>query len=442
MLQQLSLSIIYLLEFLIEYLFFSQISTRKPKFALRITVSFLVFEAAGLVNYMFGNSLVANTVYYFAACLFFALFCYTTPVLQSVFYVTLMYGFSTVSEFGVIFFVTSVLKVNITAYNADPVLMLLMGFLCKTIYFAICVVLVRFAQRKSDSPKLPLSFFVYPVATATSIVMLWVLTLKYEFSFETRIILAAVSFILIMATLTLFLTYQQNIKKENEHTLVKTEYHRLQTEQNYYDILNHQNQQLRIYAHDAKNHLNTIRSLNQNPDIEQYIEQMYTNLCDYSNTVSHSGNKTLDVILGRYKTESDIKNINFSFDVRLSNLSEIDSFDLVAILDNLLDNAFESAVKSDERLVRIETGHRNNYDVIIITNSCNKEPVINKNKIVTTKEDKEEHGFGLKSVMQTIEKYGGDIDWEYEPSNKIFMLTATVHQNAGALPPRRKRRFG
>lgn len=46
---------------------------------------------------------------------------------------------------------------------------------------------------------------------------------------------------------------------------VRSELSRIQSEKNYYQILEQQNQQLMIYAHDAKNHLAAIRSLNRDP---------------------------------------------------------------------------------------------------------------------------------------------------------------------------------
>lgn len=129
-----------------------------------------------------------------------------------------------------------------------------------------------------------------------------------------------------------------------------------------------------LYAHDAKNHLATIKGLNNNPKIDKYLEKMTDSLTAYSN-ISHSGNMTLDVIINRYITECNLKNIKFSFDVRLSNLLFVDVIDLVAILDNLLDNALEAEEKSDRKAVSLETDYRNSYEVIIVTNSCAKNPV-------------------------------------------------------------------
>ena len=78
----------------------------------------------------------------------------------------------------------------------------------------------------------------------------------------------------------------------------------------------------------------------------------------------------LDVIISKYATECEIKNISFSFDVCVTNLKYVKSNDLVTILSNALDNAIEAAEKSSSKTINIATDHINTYDVVTITNSC------------------------------------------------------------------------
>ena len=414
---------VYLFELIIEYNFFSRVSQLKNKYLpLRILAGILLFENAVILNNVFSNSIVINAVYYFMVSLIFSFLCFSLPNKQRIFYVILLYGFSFLPEFGTVFIISAIFKVDVNAYNSDTILLIIMGCISKLIYFVICQILLQFIEKNKQHSKFPLTLYIYPFVTISLIVILWLLTLRYDFTYEIRVLLAAISIFLLGATMVLFLSYQKNLKKENEYVLLRAENNRLQTEKTYYDILEHQNQQLMIYAHDAKNHLNTIKDLNENPIIDKYIKQMYDNLIDYS-SVCHSGNITLDVILNRYKTESKLKGIDFSFDVRLSNLKFVDDFDLVTILDNLLDNAMEAAEKSNNKTVSFETDRRNNYEVVIIFNSCDQKPSISKNRLVTTKKDKLLHGLGLKSVFNTLKKYDGDIYWEYIEDTKQFIAT-------------------
>lgn len=435
MIQHISFMFIYLFEMMIEYIFFSRISKVKPHLPIRIFIGTILFVFAVVINYIFENSIAINAVYFFTANLVFSFLCFSLPFKQRIFYVIVLYVFSLLPEFGTIFIISSIFRVDVNAYNSDPILLIIIGCISKTLYFIICLILLRFIEKEKNHSKFPTTLYIYPFVTVCSIVMLWVLALKYEFTYGIRTLLASVSIILLGATIVLFLSYQQNIKKENEYILLKSEYNRLQTEKTYYDILEHQNQQLMIYAHDAKNHLNTIKDLNTNPVIDKYIKQMYDNLIDYS-SVSHSGNMTLDVILNRYKTESKLNDIEFTFDVRLCNLSFVEDFDLVTILDNLLDNAIEAAKKSNAKVVSIETDRRNNYEVVIVTNSCDQKPVTSDNRLITTKKDKAIHGLGLRSVAKTLKRYDGDIAWEYLETEREFITTVMMRNPCAVLRSR------
>lgn len=139
--------------------------------------------------------------------------------------------------------------------------------------------------------------------------------------------------------------------------------------------------------------------------------------------LSHSGNHMLDVIINRYVTECKIKEVSFSFDVRLANFKYIDNYDLVTIFGNILDNALEAAMKSDKKKICLLTEHRNTYDVVILSNSCDDFPFKDSGILETTKGNKKTHGLGLKSVTKALKKYNGDLEWDYNDKDKVFTIT-------------------
>ena len=100
---------------------------------------------------------------------------------------------------------------------------------------------------------------------------------------------------------------------------------------------------------------------------------------------------------------------------------------MVTILGNLLDNALEAAKTSTQKTVTFETDYRNDFSVIIISNSCDTNPILNgKTLPSTTKANKQLHGFGLKSVRNTLKKYNGDISFDYDNREKVFVVTVMV----------------
>ena len=92
--------------------------------------------------------------------------------------------------------------------------------------------------------------------------------------------------------------------------------------QSYYQILDQQNQQLMIYAHDAKKHLAAIQALNDDPAIGGYVTKLSDQLRDYSRSCN-SGNKLLDVMLHKYSIDCNMRGISFEYDVKVCNLTQL-----------------------------------------------------------------------------------------------------------------------
>ena len=158
---------------------------------------------------------------------------------------------------------------------------------------------------------------------------------------------------------------------------VENELLRLRQEQNYYEILERQNEGLMIYVHDTKKHLAAIASLNRDPVISEYVGKLSDQLKSYSKNC-HSGNKLLDVMIHKYELDCESKGLLFYYNFRQCNLSEVLDIDLVAIVGNLMDNAVKAAEKSKKKNITLETTRRNFYSVLIISNSCDTAPITKK----------------------------------------------------------------
>ena len=93
-------------------------------------------------------------------------------------------------------------------------------------------------------------------------------------------------------------------------------------------------------------------------------------------------------------------------------LSFMDTTDICAIFCNVLDNAVEaaSAVTAPERrTVSLKVRALGNLVHISAVNGCDRPPVRDEHGYVTTKSDKTAHGFGLKSIAETVRKYDGEM---------------------------------
>lgn len=419
--------LVYFFEMLISYLFFSKVAERRGLPLQCWLIGLLCFDSAAVANLLSDNTVWVNLISFCLANFTFAVLCFHMKPSTAVFYSFILTALMSALEIMVIF-VTSVLRgSDATNYNSDVILLVLYITISKTLYFLTCLILANHIINNKGQRKFPLGLYVYPAGTFICLTLFWYICTQQTLNYISQCLLAVVSMILFGSTVVLFITYQHSLERENEYMLVESEYKRLQVEKSYYDILEHQNQQLMLYAHDVKNHLNCIQNLNKDSRVNSYIEKLSEQLNRYTSHC-HSGNQILDVIISKYAATCELKGIHFEYDVRLCNLSHIDDFDLVAILGNLLDNALTAAEQSKHKELSVSTALRNSYCVIVIENSCDTEPVSHGNRLLTTKRDGRLHGFGLKSVEKTLKKYQGDFGWEYNNINNRFITTVMLGQ--------------
>lgn len=144
-----------------------------------------------------------------------------------------------------------------------------------------------------------------------------------------------------------------------------------------------------------------------------------------------TGNPVTDVIINRYEALAAEKQTSFESDFIFPESFGISVFDLSVILNNALENALEACERMPEGKRRYITLHsfcRGNMFFVEVQNSfCGfllhqKE----ENRLKTTKEDKELHGFGLKNIENCAEKYYGRA--EYSAQNGEFQLCVMLQK--------------
>lgn len=419
------ISLTYFMEMLIAYFFFSQIGERKVTSIKCVLVGTLLFESGALVNFLLSNIVWVNTIYFLVISLLFGFICYKIKFTRLIFYSALLDIFSTALEFATIFLVSAITNTDTKAYLNQIDMLILELVISKLLYFLICGITAQLAKKEKVNIKFPLVLYMYPITVIAGLLVFWDICVNSDIIYQQKIALAVISLALFFSVVLLFIMYQHNIEKENELFLLQNELDKIETDKTYYDILEKQNQDLLIYAHDTKKHLSAINELNENSVIADYINDMVTALKAHSKT-SHSGNHMLDVILNRYETECELKSIDFSYDVKLCNLDFLENYDLVTILGNLLDNAVRAAENTENAFISFYTHYTNTYAVLEISNKCNTPPVFSNNELLTTKVNKRQHGLGIKSVKRTLKKYSGDLEWKYNDKDNIFTAVVMI----------------
>ena len=104
------------------------------------------------------------------------------------------------------------------------------------------------------------------------------------------------------------------------------------------------------------------------------------------------------------------------------NLNFLAPIDITTIFGNLLDNAIEATekVEPSKRAISLNINQKGKLVLIYIYNTYQENLKIENNKLITTKKDSFNHGFGLKSIENIVKKYNGDL--KISTNNNIFEL--------------------
>ena len=144
-------------------------------------------------------------------------------------------------------------------------------------------------------------------------------------------------------------------------------------------------------------------------------------------TLYYTGNKAVDITLSEKAAVCVDADIQFVCSVDGSCLDVMKPFHIYSLLGNAIDNAVESLAKvadEEKKVVRLDIGKRGKMSVIRIENYISEKPPLVGGLPVTTKADKENHGFGIKSIKNVVEEYNGLM--YIAADNNIFTLAAMI----------------
>lgn len=321
--------------------------------------------------------------------------------------------------------ISNVLFKDFNALENSTVAYAFVVSISKIIYYGIMMIILRaFAQKEENSSNSKLFWLLFILPLTSLLVLLAFRYIAYitQMSKPINILCIISSVGLIIANITVFAIYEYSLKNTKELYELKAMARQEEQDKKYFDVIEQSNNDMRVLAHDMKNHFVQIRNLDDAGEIHKYIDSLDKEI-DKFTYAGISKNKTLDLILSKYMKLCEAKNIHLTIDVKTANLNYIENTDLATLLNNLLDNALEAAVGASNSEIQIKIFSKNNiYDALFIKNSCKTPPEIKDGKLQTTKENHTSHGWGIQSVQKIVKKYQGVFNWKYDENDNSFEI--------------------
>ena len=178
---------------------------------------------------------------------------------------------------------------------------------------------------------------------------------------------------------------------------------------------------INLKCHDLKHQLTEYA---KNGKLDSELLGELENVINIYDSTIKTGNEALDLILSEKSLICQKKDIKLTCLADCSKLSFISKTDLYSLFGNMIDNAMEAVSKIqdvDKRHINLVVKNVNSFVSISIDNYYEGNIVLLENGLPkTTKEDKDYHGYGMKSIQLIVNKYDGDLNISLD--NNVFSL--------------------
>lgn len=170
--------------------------------------------------------------------------------------------------------------------------------------------------------------------------------------------------------------------------------------------------QMRGWRHDYRNHIQMMKVLAANGDLEAlqaYLDELDTDLRTVD-TVIKTGNAMADAILNSKISLAKAQHIPVQIDAHIPVQLRMSELDLCVILGNLFDNAMEAslALPEDKRMIRVYMDMKGTQLYVSFTNLTATGKMTKVGKRFLSHKG-EGHGLGLLRIDSIVEKLEGYI---------------------------------
>lgn len=183
-------------------------------------------------------------------------------------------------------------------------------------------------------------------------------------------------------------------------------------------------EQLRIRAHDLKHQVRILRKGGK--EAEDLLKSLEDDIGDYEG-ILYTDNQVLNIILQEKWYFCRKHDIKLTTIVNPNAFQGVKNTDLYTMIGNILDNAIEAVLKitdKEKRVISVEVNYKNTLSTFRCDNYFLGELRFKNGSLETSKEDKESHGLGLKSIETIAKKYDGQMELSHD--GEIFTLLVTI----------------
>lgn len=415
-------AVLQIIEGFITFSFYEYLKPGEHKVRNFLVIACAYVSMGGL-NIAFDYNPSVNVIFLVGFQFLFADFLYNLGKMFSLMCAALIACCVTITEISAVNTIAYFMQLEARSFIQDIYLYVLVIVLSKSLLFIILRIILGIINRYRANEEFNLWILVYPLSLLLVLTDFVIISYYTKPSGKILLLLSVSSMVLIVSVIMTCTVQQRESRKAREAAELRAFHHEQELNTAYFELLEHQNEILQMFVHDTKKHYANLYDLAEAPEkLRVYIENIVNDI-EKTNRIGKTSNKLLDLIINKYDYACDKENIRFEKNINQSDLSFISDSDMTSIFNNLFDNAIEAAQVSEKRRVELNINKLRNMVVVDISNSCDTQPVSKNKKLISTKKAEGVHGYGFKSVCRAVDKYKGDIEWEYNESEREFTVS-------------------
>lgn len=416
---------VFLMELSILYVYGFRVFGFKKSKIKTLVFGIALFTVYFVINQYVINSLITNTILNLLINFMILLYGFNITTQSAFFHDCMLTAIMGASELIGYTIITVVFKINTISFDDNMFLFAIEVILSKTIYAFAGMMVCNIISKKNKHVDYGKSWYlmISPFTTTFVIVLLFLISSRYQITGKILYSCMIASVLMFVSDIIVFWVYENMQEQTSKLFDYEMERQKEELDKNYYEVLDRQNENMHILIHDMKNHLGIIQGLSNDDEITEYISEICDDMGKYT-IMGQTGNKTLDIIIGKYINLCEANEVKFKFNAYNENIKFMNDCDTSSLINNLLDNAFEAAKNAPQAFIDISIYNKDDRSCIInVINKSTTIPKEGKKNLISRKEDKERHGFGTKSIKKITDKYNGSYTWYFDDEKMVFHST-------------------
>lgn len=374
-----------------------------------------VLAVLGQTGFVLGN------VFFLAELLGIYYLCFKCTFIELCVYV--IAGWTTQHLAGMISsLIAQVAKITVNYYNYDWQYFLISVLSYLAVYLPVLFLFRKICKNKTHITS---KRMLIPSVILLGVMVVLNIYMPYDASYSAFVIMRLYAIACCLIMLFLVFTAFMEGSLNYEMAIIK-ELDRKKSEQ--YEMSQASVELINTKSHDLKKLLE-ILTTNRAAISEEDIAAISEELRRYDAIVK-TGNKAFDTIFTEKNLYAAKNGIKVTVMAETEGLGFISDIDIYSLFGNILDNAIEATVNlpEEKRLISVNVRTVNALTFIHSENCFEGNLNFKGGKILTTKKDTNEHGFGITSIKRIVAKYGGETSIYGEDG--IFNLDIVIPQPA------------